>query len=151
MANKNTAKETRKTRKNFSLITFIYAMFLLAIVILFVFNTATAYKTYADSEIVKANVINVYGTKNGMLDVKYRYNYDGDKYEESVKQSVGEIKVGDKKEIRIRKNAPEQIITTSIKSAIFNNTICFFGIMPVIVMMYGLTLTIVEKCSGIEI
>jgi hypothetical protein len=56
-----------------------------------------------------------------MLDIKYRYNYNGDKYEKSVRQSVGEIKVGDEKEIRIRKNAPEQIVTTSIKSAIAQN------------------------------
>lgn len=70
---------------------------------------------------LQADIINVSGTKNGMLDIKYRYNYNGDKYEESVRQSVGEIKVGDEKEIRIRKNAPEQIVTTSIKSAIMQN------------------------------
>ena len=81
-------------------------------------NATTNYKIYTDSKAVKAEVINVSGMKNSMLDVKYRYNYDGDKYEESVRQSVGEIKVGDKKEIRIRKNAPEQIVTTSIKSVI---------------------------------
>lgn len=65
-----------------------------------------------------------------MLDIKYRYNYNGDKYEESVRQSVGEIKVGDEKEIRIRKNAPEQIVTTSIKSAIVQNiafVLCLFA------------------------
>ena len=76
---------------------------------------------YTDSKVVKADVINVSGTKNSMLDVKYRYNYDGDKYEESVRQSVSEIKAGDEKEIRIRKNAPEQIVTTSIKSVVAQN------------------------------
>lgn len=99
-------------------------------VILFVLNAATDYKTYTDSKVVKAEVINVSGTKNGMLDVKYRYNYDGDKYEESARQSVGKIKVGDKKEIRIRKNAPEQIVTASIKSAILQNVafaLCLFA------------------------
>ena len=98
--------------------------------ILFVLNAATDYKTYTDSKVVKAEVINVSGTKNGMLDVKYRYNYDGDKYEESARQSVGKIKVGDKKEIRIRKNAPEQIVTASIKSAILQNVafaLCLFA------------------------
>ncbi len=72
--------------------------------ILFVINVVTDYKTYTDSEIVKANVINVSGTKNGMLDVKYQYNYGGKKYEENVRQSVGEIRAGDEKEIRIRKS-----------------------------------------------
>lgn len=99
-------------------------------VILFVLNATTNYKAYTDSKVVKADVINVSGTKNGMLDVKYRYNYDGDKYEESARQSVGKIKVGDKKEIRIRKNAPEQIVTASIKSAILQNVafaLCLFA------------------------
>lgn len=99
-------------------------------VILFVLNATTNYKAYTDSKVVKADVINVSGTKNSMLDVKYRYNYDGDKYEESARQSVGKIKVGDKKEIRIRKNAPEQIVTASIKSAILQNVafaLCLFA------------------------
>ena len=94
------------------------------------FYVRNDYKTYTDSKVVKADVINVSGTKNGMLDIKYRYNYNGDKYEESVRQSVGEIKVGDEKEIRIRKNAPEQIVTTSIKSAIVQNiafVLCLFA------------------------
>ena len=95
---------------------------LLAIAVsLMFFYVRNDYKTYTDSKVVKADVINVSGTKNGMLDIKYRYNYNGDKYEKSVRQSVGEIKVGDEKEIRIRKNAPEQIVTTSIKSAIAQN------------------------------
>lgn len=68
--------------------------------ILFMLNATTDYKTYTDSKVVKADVINVSGTKNGMLDVKYQYNYGGEKYEENVRQSVDEIKAGDKKEIR---------------------------------------------------
>ena len=98
--------------------------------ILFVINAVTDYKTYTNSEIVKANVINVSGTKNDMLNVKYRYNYDSNKYEESAKQSVGEIKAGDEKEIRIRRNAPEQIITTPIKTAVMHNiafALCLFA------------------------
>ena len=130
MVNINTTKKTRKARKNFPLIKLICTISFLVGVILFVINAVTDYKTYTDSEIVKADVINVSGTKNGMLDVKYRYNYDGDKYEESARQSVGKIKVGDKKEIRIRKNAPEQIVTASIKSAILQNVafaLCLFA------------------------
>ena len=99
-------------------------------VILFVLNATTNYKAYTDSKVVKANVINVSGTKNDMLNVKYRYNYDSNKYEESAKQSVGEIKAGDEKEIRIRRNAPEQIITTPIKTAVMHNiafALCLFA------------------------
>lgn len=99
-------------------------------VILFVINAVTDYKTYTDSEIVKADVINVSGTKNGILDVKYQYNYGGEKYEENVRQSVDEIKAGDKKEIRIRKSIPEKIITTTITTVICYNisfAFCIFG------------------------
>ena len=130
MVNNNTTKKTRKARKNFPLIKLICTISFLVGVILFVINAVTDYKTYTDIEIVKADVINVSGTKNGMLDIKYRYNYNGDKYEKSVRQSVGKIKVGDKKEIRIRKNAPEQIVTASIKSAILQNVafaLCLFA------------------------
>ena len=110
MVNKNTTKKTRKARKNFPLIKLICTISFLVGVILFVINAVTDYKTYTDSEIVKADVINVSGTKNGMLDVKYQYNYGGEKYEENVRQSVDEIKAGDKKEIRVKKNNPEVIL-----------------------------------------
>ena len=130
MTNKNTTKETRKTRKSFTPIKLICTIFFLVGVIIFVISVVTNYKTYTDSEIVKANVINVSGTKNDMLEVKYRYYYDGEKYEENVRQSVDEIKAGDEKEIRIRRNAPEQIITTPIKTAVMHNiafALCLFA------------------------
>lgn len=113
-----TGKIITKRKKVFA---FVYIAIFLGEVILFVLNATTDYKAYTDSKVVKADVINVSGTKNSMLDVKYRYNYDGDKYEENVRQSVSEIKAGDEKEIRIRKNAPEQIVTTSIKSVVAQN------------------------------
>lgn len=121
MTNKNTTKKTRKARKNFPLIKFICTIFFFVGTILFVINAVTDYKTYTNSEIVKANVINVSGTKNDMLNVKYQYNYGGEKYEENVRQSVDEIKAGDKKEIRIRKSIPEKIITTTITTVICYN------------------------------
>ena len=93
------------------------------------------------SEIVKANVINVSGTKNGMLEVKYRYYYDGEKYEKNVRQSVDEIKAGDKKEIRIRKSIPEKIITTTMTTAICNIisfTLCFIASLGVLLAVVWL-------------
>lgn len=130
MANKNTTKEARKTKKSFTPIKLICTIFFLVGVIIFVISVVTNYKTYTDSEIVQANVINVSGTKNGMLKVKYRYYYDGEKYEKNVRESVDEIKAGDEKEIRIQRNAPEQIITTPIKTAVMHNiafALCLFA------------------------
>ena len=129
---------------NKKLIKLIYSVFFLAGmvgIILFVINVVTDYKTYTDSEIVKANVINVSGTKNGMLDVKYQYNYGGEKYEENVRQSVDEIKAGDKKEIRIRKSIPEKIIVTTMTTAICNIiafTLCFIASLGVLLAVVWL-------------
>ena len=157
MINKNTtkeAKETKKARKSLLLVTFICSAFFLVCVICFVINAVTDYKTYTDSEIVKSNVVKVSGTKNGMLDVKYRYSYDGEKYEESARQSVGEIKVGDEKEIRIRKSTPEKIITTTMTTAICNNiafTLCLFASLATIVLLSNWAKKGVEEDSDVEI
>ena len=108
----------------------LYCVLLAIAVSLMFFYVRNEYKTYTDSKVVKADVINVSGTKNGMLDVKYQYNYGGEKYEENVRQSVDEIKAGDKKEIRIRKSIPEKIITTTITTVICYNisfAFCIFG------------------------
>ena len=141
MTNKNTTKGTRKTRKSFPPIKLICTIFFLVGVIILVISVATNYKTYTDSEIVKANVINISGTKNDMLEVKYRYNHNGEKYEENVRQSVDEIKAGDKKEIRIRKSIPEKIIATSMTTAICNIiafTLCFIASLGVLLAVVWL-------------
>lgn len=154
MANKNTIKETRKARKNFPLIKLLCTISFLVGVILFVSNAVTDYKTYTDSEIVKADVINVSGTKNGMLDVKYQYNYGGEKHEENVRQSVDEIKAGDKKEIRIRKSIPEKIIITTITTVIWYNiafALSLFASLATIVVLFGLAKKKAEEDSDIEI
>ena len=154
MANKNTTKETRRTRKSFPPIKLICIIFFLVGVIIFVISVVTNYKTYTDSEIVQANVINVSGTKNGMMEVKYRYNYDGEKYEENVRQSVDEIKAGDKKEIRIRKSIPEKIITTTMTTVICNNiafALSLFASLATIVLLFGLAKKKAEEDSDIEI
>ena len=117
-----------------------YVLLAIAVSLMF-FYVRNDYKTYTDSKVVKADVINVSGTKNGMLDIKYRYNYNGDKYEESVKQSVDEIKTGDEKEIRIRKSIPEKIITITMKTAICNIiafTLCFIASLGVLLAVVWL-------------
>lgn len=132
----------------------ICTIFFLVGIIIFVISVVTNYKTYTDSEIVKANVINVSGTKNGMLEVKYRYNYDGNKYEESVRQPVDEIKAGDEKEIRIRKSIPKKIIITTITTVICNNiafALSLFASLATIVLLFGLAKKKAEEDSDIEI
>ena len=154
MTNKNTTKEARKTRKSFTPIKLICTIFFLVGVIIFVISVVTNYKTYTDSEIVKANVINVSGTKNDMLEVKYRYYYDGEKYEENVRQSVGEIRAGDEKEIRIRKSIPKKIIITTITTVICNNiafALSLFASLATIVLLFGLAKKKAEEDSDIEI
>lgn len=122
-------KNSTKRKKVFA---FVCIVIFVGEVILFMLNAATDYKTYTDSEVVKADVINVSDTKNGILNVKYRYNYDSNKYEESAKyeREARVIKAGDEKKIRIRKNAPEQIIATPIKTAVMHNiafALCLFA------------------------
>lgn len=144
-------KNSTKRKKVFA---FVCIVICVGEAILFMLKATTDYKTYTDSEVVKADVINVSGTKNGMLDVKYQYNYDGEKYEENVRQSVDEIKAGNKKEIRIRKSIPEKIITTTITTVICYNiafALLLFASLGTIVLLFGLAKKKAEEDSDIEI
>lgn len=144
-------KNITKRKKVFA---FVCIVIFVGEAILFMLKATTDYKTYTDSEVVKADVINVSGTKNGMLDVKYQYNYGGEKYEENVRQSVDEIKAGDKKEIRIRKSIPEKIITTTITTVICYNiafALLLFASLGTIVLLFGLAKKKAEEDSDIEI
>lgn len=144
-------KISTKRKKVFA---FVCIVIFVGEAILFMLKATTDYKTYTDSEVVKADVINVSGTKNGMLDVKYQYNYCGEKYEENVRQSVDEIKAGDKKEIRIRKSIPEKIITTTITTVICYNiafALLLFASLGTIVLLFGLAKKKAEEDSDIEI
>lgn len=144
-------KNSTKRKKVFA---FVCIVIFVGEAILFMLKATTDYKTYTDSEVVKADVINVSGTKNGMLDVKYQYNYGGEKYEENVRQSVDEIKAGDKKEIRIRKSIPEKIITTTITTVICYNiafALLLFASLGTIVLLLGLAKKKEEEDSDIEI
>lgn len=144
-------KNSTKRKKVFA---FVCIVICVGEAILFMLKATTDYKTYTDSEVVKADVINVSGTKNGMLDVKYQYNYGGEKYEENVRQSVDEIKAGNKKEIRIRKSIPEKIITTTITTVICYNiafALLLFASLGTIVLLFGLAKKKAEEDSDIEI
>lgn len=144
----------KNSTKRKKVLAFVCIVICVGEAILFMLKATTDYKTYTDSEVVKADVINVSGTKNGMLDVKYQYNYGGEKYEENVRQSVDEFKAGDKKEIRIRKSIPEKIITTTITTVICYNiafALLLFASLGTIVLLLGLAKKKAEEDSDIEI
>ena len=69
------------------------------------------YKTYEDSEVLNAEVVDIGGTKSGMLNIKYKYSFGEQNYEESVIQSSDNIQIGDTKEIRIQKSSPQKILS----------------------------------------
>ena len=86
--------------------------FVLAVIVaaLMLFYAQKDYNNYAGSQLVMAEVINVEGIDDKNINVTYRYNITGKKYESDKIQYVEKVKKGDKKEIRIKKNNPEVIL-----------------------------------------
>ena len=74
------------------------------------FHVRKDYNNYAGSQLVMTEVINVEGADDENINVTYRYNITGKKYESDKIQYVEKVKKGDKKEIRIKKNNPEVIL-----------------------------------------
>ncbi|MCB6586941.1 hypothetical protein LI294_06320 [bacterium 210702-DFI.5.13] len=74
------------------------------------FHVRKDYNNYAGSQLVIAEVINVEGADDGNINVTYRYNITGKKYESDKIQYAEKVKKGDKNEIRIKKNNPEVIL-----------------------------------------
>ena len=112
-------------------IVFIRLIAFLAIfveIIFFASSVIEDYKKYTDSEALTAEVTDIEGIKNGMLNVKYKYSFDGQKYEESTRQPISDIKSGDMREIRIRKSDPKKIIQIEIGRAIMTDIGIGFGI-----------------------
>lgn len=84
------------------------------------------YKTYADSEVLNAEVVDIGGTKSGMLNIKYKYSFGGQNYEERAIQSSDNIQIGDAKKIRIQKSSPQKILSLKTgKVIIFDIAIVF--------------------------
>lgn len=110
------------------LVKIIAILALFVAIVFFASAVVDDYKTYADSEVITAEVIDVEGTKSGMLNVKYKYSYGNRKYEESVIQSVDDIKSGDTKKIRIRKSEPKKIIQREISRAVIIDITVAFSI-----------------------
>lgn len=73
----------------------------------FASNIREDYKKYTGSEALTAEVTGIESIKSEKINVKYKYSFDGQKYEESVMQPIRDIKLGDMKEIRICKSDRE--------------------------------------------
>lgn len=74
------------------------------------FHARNDYNNYAGSQLVMAEVIKVESADNKNINVAYRYNIAGKEYESDKIQYTEEIKKGDKKEIRVKKDSPEVIL-----------------------------------------
>ena len=61
----------------------------------FAFSIIEDYKKYTGSEALTAEVTDIEGIKSEKINVKYKYSFDGQKYEESVIQPIRDIKLGD--------------------------------------------------------
>ena len=105
------AERAERIKNTISLFRKIACVFAVMIAAAFIFfHVRKDYNNYSGSQLVIAEVINVEGADDGNINVTYRYNITGKKYESDKIQYAEKIKKGDKKEIRIKKNNPEIIL-----------------------------------------
>lgn len=104
----------------------------------FASNIREDYKKYTGSEALTAEVTGIESIKSEKINVKYKYSFDGQKYEESVMQHIRDIKLGDMKEIRICKSDPKKIIQIEIDRVIITDIAIGLGIFAFIFMAYVL-------------
>ena len=67
------------------------------------------HKTYKNSEVVSAIISDIAGG-NRQIKVTYRYEIMGRKYETVKKESPTDLKIGDKKKIRVSTVRPEEVL-----------------------------------------
>lgn len=101
-------------------------------------NIREDYKKYTGSEALTAEVTGIESIKSEKINVKYKYSFDGQKYEESVMQPIRDIKLGDMKEIRICKSDPKKIIQIEIDRVIITDIAIGLGIFAFVFMAYVL-------------
>lgn len=117
----------------------------------FAFSIIEDYKKYTGSEALTAEVTGIEGIKSEKINVKYKYSFDGQKYEESVIQPIRDIKVGDMKEIRIWKSDPKKIIPIEMDRVIISDIGVGFGIFTLGFMAYVLIEGMAKYYKEIEI
>ena len=109
------------------------------------------YKKYTGSEALTAEVTGIESIKSENINVKYKYNFDGQTYEESVIQPISDIKLGDMKEIRIWKSEPKKIIQGEIDRVIITDMTIGLGIFACDFMAYVLIGYMAKYYKEIEI
>lgn len=109
------------------------------------------YKKYTGSEALTAEVTGIEGIKSEKINVKYKYSFDGQKYEEGVIQPIRDIKVGDMKEIRIWKSDPKKIIPIDMNRVIISDIGVGFGIFTLAFIANALIGCMAKYYKEIEI
>lgn len=104
------AERAERIKNTISLFRKIACILAVIAAVFMFFHARNDYNNYAGSQLVMAEVINVEGTDDKNINVAYRYNIAGKEYESDKIQYTEEIKKGDKKEIRVKKDSPEVIL-----------------------------------------
>lgn len=117
----------------------------------FAFSIIEDYKKYTGSEALTAEVTGIEGIKGEKINVKYKYSFDGQKYEEGVIQPIRDIKLGDMKEIRIWKSDPKKIIPIEIHRVIISDICVGFGIFTLVFMATVLIGCMAQHYKDMEI
>lgn len=77
------------------------------------YYSVTLHKEYKSSDTVIAKITGITVNQNSDIQIKYEYRYDNQKYKsECIKhaEQVNNIKVGEKREIRISTKAPSDVM-----------------------------------------
>lgn len=116
------------------------------------FHVRKDYNNYAGNQLVIAEVINVEGADDGNINVTYRYNITGKKYESDKIQYAEKVKKGDKKEIRIKKGNPEVILKyNDVNLVIFYDVMIGLCLELAVLCLYEMatcTLSAVEEVKA---
>ena len=108
---KELAERAERIKNTISLFRKIACVLAVIIAAAFIFfHVRKDYNNYSGSQLVMAEVVDIEGASDENINVTYRYNITGKKYESDKIQYVEKVKKGDKKEIRIKKNNPEVIL-----------------------------------------
>lgn len=116
------------TKKKIIFARIIAFLIIFVAVMFFASSIIEDYKKYTGSEALTAEVTGIEGIKSEKINVKYKYSFDGQKYEESVMQPISDIKSGDMKEIRIWESDPKKIIPIEIDRVIITDIAIGLGI-----------------------
>lgn len=122
-----------------------YILMVIAAAFIF-FHARNDYNNYAGSQLVMAEVINVDGADDKNINVTYRYNIAGKKYESDKVQYTEKIKKGDKKEIRVNKGNPEVILKyNDVNLVIFYDVMIGLCLGCTVFCLYAMTICVLPS------